>query len=298
MMEITEHRAGARMVRRSTALASGIIFAALAIGSHQRAIAQSIAWSDEFDAGGAPDPAVWTHDLGANGWGNNELQEYTDDPANARVEDGVLVIRALAASAGAPFTSARIRTQDKLMFRYGTLEARIAVPDLADGLWPAFWTLGSRFVEVGWPACGELDILEMGHVSAIADGTVNRRVGSAAHWQSGGNYAGYALFHDAPQRLDGGFHLFRLEWTPETVATFVDGEPVWTMDIGPDACGDCGAFHEPHFIILNLAVGGNYTQVFDAEGVTATLPAEMKVDYVRLYDNGHTEVSGSAAPQR
>ena len=143
-----------------------------------------VIWSDEFDSGSAPNSAVWTAETGGGGWGNSELQTYTSDPANLRVEGGNLIITAIASEGGRgrpgskTFTSARIKTEGKLTIQYGTIEARIKIPDLADGLWPAFWTLGNNFSSVGWPDCGELDIMEMGFADAIAAGVVNRRVGS------------------------------------------------------------------------------------------------------------------------
>ena len=271
----------------------------LALASSTGVLAQdTLLWSDEFDTGDVPNPEVWSYDLGRgdSGWGNRELQDYTDAAENAFIENGHLVIRALEQDTGAAsFTSARIRTQDKVLFKYGTIEARVRVPDLGDGLWPAFWTLGNNFSQVGWPACGELDILEMGHTSAIRDDVVNQRVGSAAHWENNDNYATYGLFYDAPERLDGDFHVYRLEWTPDFVRTYVDGNRVWEMAIDPTSCTDCTEFHEPHFMIINLAVGGNYTGILTESGITAPLPAEMQVDYVRIYDNGFTEVSGPGA---
>ena len=131
-------------------------------------------WSEEFNDGTVPDPAVWSYDLGNWGWGNQELQNYTDSTDNVRVEGGNLVITARQETNG-ELTSGRIRTQDKVMFQYGTVEARIKVPDLANGLWPAFWTLGNNFSTVGWPHCGEIDVLEMGSGAAISSGQVNRR---------------------------------------------------------------------------------------------------------------------------
>ncbi|MEJ2401227.1 MAG: glycoside hydrolase family 16 protein [Xanthomonadales bacterium] len=282
--------------RRWRSVAFALLFSLSVLLVSSRVHAQeTLLWSDEFDSGEVPNTEVWSYDLGANGWGNRELQEYTDSADNAFIENGHLVIRAIAQASGAPFTSARIRTQDKVMFRYGTIEARIQVPDLADGLWPAFWTLGNNFSEVGWPACGELDILEMGHTSAIRDGVVNQRVGSAAHWENNDNYATYARFFDSTERLDGAFHLYRLEWTPDFVRTFVDGNLVWEMAIDDASCTDCSEFHAPHFIIMNLAVGGNYTGILSESGITAPLPAELRVDYVRVYDNGYTELSGPGA---
>ena len=256
-----------------------------------------IIWSDEFDYGFVPDAGNWSYDLGDNGWGNLELQDYTRSPDNVRIENGSLVITAREIAGGESkrrFTSGRIRTQDKVTFRYGTVEARIRVPNLADGLWPAFWTLGNNFGEVGWPACGEIDIMEMGNSDSIASDVINRRVGSAAHWLNGESWANFALFLDAPADLDDGFHIFRLDWTPESISTYLDGQKVWSLDIRGDNCSGCSELHQPHFLILNLAVGGRYTGLLSENQITAALPAEMQVDYVRIIDNGHTELGGAA----
>jgi beta-glucanase (GH16 family) len=256
-------------------------------------------WSDEFNDGEQVDTGVWSYDLGAGGWGNSELQEYTSDPINLRVENGNLVISARSKDSGtARFTSGRINSEDKLTFKYGTIEARIKVPDLGDGLWPAFWTLGNDFSSVGWPSCGELDIMEMGHFTAIGDGVVNSRVGSAAHWENEGSRADYGLFFDAEEVLNDDFHVFRMEWTPELIETFVDDQLIWAIDIRPENCTDCSEFHQPHFIILNLAVGGGYPGIYSPAGITAPLPGDMLVDYVRIYDNGHTEMGGSGYVER
>lgn len=273
----------------------------------QAAIAQTasgpLLWSDEFDAGDQPDSAVWSYDLGtgSNGWGNWELQEYSDSIDNARIEDGNLVISVQERRVGATrtgFTSARLRSQDKLMFQYGYIEARIKMPDLADGLWPAFWTLGNNFPEVGWPACGELDILEMGWRDAIQDGRVNRWVSSAAHWENNGSHAVFGRTYSPglaePADLNGEYQIFAMDWTPDQVTTYLNGKQLWTMDIRPTSCTDCEEFHLPHFVILNIAVGGTYPNIFDQAQITAPLPAEMWVDYVRIYDNGHTRLSGSS----
>lgn len=254
-----------------------------------------LVWAEEFDSGEVPDANTWNYDLGATGWGNQELQAYTDLPSNARIENGHLVITARRQNdEGELFTSARIHTQDKLEFQYGILVARIKLPDLADGLWPAFWTLGADFPEVGWPDCGELDIMELGNSAAIHDGVVNRRVGSAAHWEHRDEHALYDQYRETPSDLKDGFHIFRMTWTPEFVRTSIDGEPVFTMDIRERSCSDCSEFHQPFFVILNLAVGGAYTGKLTPDEITATFPAEMMVDYVRLYDNGFT-ILGEAA---
>ena len=250
-----------------------------------------VIWSEEFNTGTTPDSAIWSYDLGASGWGNNELQEYTSASENVRIENGNLVIA--VQRNGNNFTSARIRTQDKLTFKYGTIEARIKMPDLADGLWPAFWTLGNNFSQVGWPFCGELDIVEMGSGSARAAGVINRRVGSTAHWDNFGSHVYYGLTLDAPSDLDDGFHIFTMEWTPDLIKTYLDGQEIWAFSLKSDSCLDCSEYHLPHFVILNMAVGGNYTGLLSADQITAATPAEMLVDYIRISDNGFTEMGGS-----
>jgi beta-glucanase (GH16 family) len=277
-----------------------LVLAWLFVGTGSTAFGQVI-WSDEFDTGTTLDSTVWSYDLGAGGWGNRELQEYTSAPQNVRIENGNLVITARESTGGGTdrgFTSARVRTEDKLTFKYGTIEARMKVPDLADGLWPAFWTLGNNFSRVGWPYCGELDIMEMGSSSAIAAGVINRRVGSAAHWDNQGTWAGYDQSLDVASNLDDGFHIFSMNWTPRQVTTYIDGKQIWTFHIETGFCADCSEFHQAHFIILNLAVGGNYTGLLDSNQITATTPAEMLIDYVRIYDNGHTELGGSSLPDQ
>ena len=249
-------------------------------------------WSEEFNTGTAPDPEVWSYDLGATGWGNNELQEYTSASQNVRIEGGTLIITAQKSESG--FTSARIRTEDKLTFKYGKIEARIKVPDLADGLWPAFWTLGNNFSQVGWPFCGELDVMEMGSGASISQGVINRRVSSTAHWDNDGSYASYGLSVDTSSDLDDGFHIYSMNWTPEEVTTYIDGQQIWAFRIKEDTCTSCTEFHQPHFVILNMAVGGNFTGLLGADQITATTPAEMYVDYIRISDNGFTEVGGSS----
>lgn len=277
------------------------LFAMLLAGmSSPLATAQELLWSDEFDSGSQPSPDVWSYDLGTgqNGWGNWELQTYTNSPANAAVENGQLVITVRAMMSGddvVGFTSARIRTQDKLMVRYGRIEARIKMPDLHRGLWPAFWTLGNSFSQVGWPDCGEIDIMEMGSHESISTNRTNRQVGSTAHWENLGGHSYYGQSLVANEDLDEDFHLFTLDWTPSLLTTYLDGQKIWAMDITPEQCSDCSEFHEPHFIILNVAVGGSYTQIDSMGSITAPLPAEMRVDYVRVYDNGFTEVSGPAS---
>lgn len=276
-----------------------LLLACWLAGTSTTALAEMI-WSDEFNSGTALDSAVWSYDLGATGWGNQELQEYTNAAENVRVENGNLVITAIEAINGdssSSFTSARVRTEDKLTFKYATIEARIKMPDLAGGLWPAFWTLGNNFSQVGWPDCGELDIVEMGSSASITKGLVNRWVGSTAHWERDGNHVQYGRSLVANSDLNNDFHTFKMEWTPSLVTTYLDGQEIWAIDITSESCSDCSEFHQPHFMILNMAIGGTYTGLLSSDQITATMPAEMLVDYVRIYDNGFTELGGSSKPE-
>ena len=262
-------------------------FIALVIPACMLTTAQSQIWSEEFSTGVAPEDDVWSYDLGGDGWGNSELQNYTSDADNVRVEDGNLIITAVRQ--GNSFTSARVKTQDKLTFKYGTVEARIKTPDLGNGLWPAFWTLGNNYSSVGWPECGEIDVMEMGHYDAIAAGVVNRRVGSHAHWGSLPNHPNYGQSKDYATDINDTFVIYRMEWTPTSIKTYINNQQIWSM-----AISGIPEFHEPHFFILNLAVGGIYTGITSPGGITAPFPAEYMIDYIRIFDNGHTVLGGSA----
>ena len=151
--------------------------------------AQQLLWSEEFNSGSLPNSEIWSYDTGSSGWGNAELQDYTTSSSNVKVENGNLVITAI--KSGNYISSGRIKTIDKFHFKYGTVEARIQTPDLENGLWPAFWLMGNNYSQVGWPLCGEIDVMEMGSASAISDGVINRRVSSAAHWHPQGDYPQY-----------------------------------------------------------------------------------------------------------
>jgi beta-glucanase (GH16 family) len=248
-------------------------------------------WSEEFESGIALADETWSYDLGNCGWGNHELQTYTRDAANVRVEDSQLIITAL--KKGNDFTSARIKTEDKFTFKYGKLEARIQVPDLGNGLWPALWALGHDYASVGWPACSEMIVMEMGVEGAIDAGMVNRRITSAAHWEANKQHKEFGLNLDHPTHLDGSFHIYTMDWTPTAITTYVDDIQIWTMSIS-----DIPAMHEPHFLLLNLAVGGVHTDICDTAGITAPFPAQYRVDYLRLFDNGSTALGGSSVQSK
>lgn len=253
--------------------------------------AQTPIWSEEFD-GPTIDRNSWTYDVGGSGFGNAELEYYTARPENAFIENGVLVIKAIRENyEGKQFTSARLKTHGRFAFKYGTLEARIKVPNLQNGLWPAFWLLGRNIGQNTWPSCGEVDILEMGDSAAIAAGTVNRKVSAAAHWDFMGSYAGFSGNTTSPTGLNGAFHVYSVSWTPSLISVSLDGVQFWAIDISTIQANSLEEFHRPFFILVNLAVGGiNFVQITDPAQITAPFPARLEVDWIRLYGNAFTEL--------
>lgn len=254
-----------------------------------------VIWEDTFSDPNL-DTTLWTPEVGGHGWGNGELQYYTSridgaSGANAYIENGNLVIEARQEEySEKQFTSARLSTKGTLAYKYGTLEARIKCPDLANGLWAAFWLLGNTIDQVRWPACGELDIMEMGSAEAIREEAVNRKVTAAAHWESGGKTADYSKSALTEKADNDDYHVFKLEWTPKLMAVSVDDTSFWEFDISGGERADLEEYHKPMFILLNLAVGGwNYVGITDPNEITALMPAKMYVDWVRLTANEWTE---------
>jgi len=255
--------------------------------------AQSLVWEENFD-GSTINPETWTFDFGDGcergicGWGNNELEYYTSRPENARIENGNLLIEARREDfLGKSFTSARLKTFGRVHFKYGTLEARIKVPNLENGLWPAYWMLGTTGK---WPASGEIDIMEMGSASAIRDGVINKRTGTAVHWESGNAQADYNKDYNSPTDLTDDYHVYKMTWDAEAIKVFIDGTEFFNINIAGAAGSDLEEFHQQQYILLNLAVGGTYTGIPTAAGVTAPLPGKMYVDYIKLYQNPGDEL--------
>jgi len=234
-----------------------------------------LVWSDEFDVDGAPDANNWAYDIGTgfNGWGNNELQYYTDRPENVVAQNGVLIITAREESfEGSNYTSARLLTKGKFERQYGRFEARIWLPS-GKGIWPAFWMLGADIDTNIWPGCGEIDILEnAGSKPTIISGAVH-----------GPGYSGgspilkeYDLGND---RVDTGFHIYGIEWGPEYINFYVD-DVLYNQITPDDVTGEWVFDKGPFFILMNLAVGGLFDGPPNAETV---FPQTMLVDYVRIY---------------
>ncbi len=232
--------------------------------------------ADEFDTEGAPNNSMWTFDIGrgpnGDGWGNQELQYYTDRTENVKVENGFLLITAKEESfEGASYTSARLKTEGLFEQQYGRFEARIRLP-YGKGLWPAFWLLGNDCDTNIWPNCGEIDIMEyLGDSPTVVFGSAHGPGYSAGEAET----KEYSLVND---RFDTGFHIFGIEWGPNYINYYVDD--VLYNQITPEDVSGEWVFDHPFYIIMNVAVGGSFPGSPDSETV---FPQTMVVDYVRVY---------------
>lgn len=261
-----------------------------------------LVWQDLFDAGEL-NPLRWNIEVNGSGGGNNELQYYTDKADNVHVGDdgqgnGCLILTAKRENHNnRNFTSGRINSKNLVAFTHGKVEASIRMPKTANGLWPAFWMMGNDFDQVGWPKCGEIDIVEMGHSNGINNGVSERFFNGAAHWGEGWPNASYARDCTKSYSIqDGEFHLFTLIWDDDELSMYVDLDkypvqtPYYKMDINysADSAHPYNYFHKDNFIIFNLAVGGNFPGIWDAGGITALndengQQASMYVNYVKVY---------------
>ena len=237
-----------------------------------------VIWSQEFNgsAGSAPDGSVWSYDTGAGGWGNAELQNYTTSRNNSALDgQGNLVITARREGDGS-YTSARLQSNNKVEVKYGRVEARIQIPR-GQGIWPAFWMLGADFPQTSWPSSGEIDIMEnVGKEPHRVYGTVH------GPGYSGGSGITGAYQHPQSWSFADAFHTFAVDWKPGSITWSVDGNvyhQVTTASVG----GNPWVFDKAYFLILNVAVGGQWPGYPDG---TTQFPQQMKVDYVRVYDNG------------
>ena len=233
-------------------------------------------WSDEFEgpAGQLPDPAKWAFDIGTD-WGNAQLECTTDRPENVALDgEGHLAIVAREEQhEGCAYTAGRIKTQGRFARAYGRFEARIKLP-VGRGLWPAFWLLGADFETVGWPACGEIDIMEYrGQEPNIVHGSLH-----GPGYSGGSAITGRFTLPGAG--FDEGFHVFAVEWDANTIAWFVNGQVYQRRGRNDLPSGARWVFDHPFFIILNVAVGGNFVGSPDQ---STQFPQTMLVDWVRVY---------------
>ena len=230
-----------------------------------------LVWSDEFE-GNNINTQNWTYDLGASGWGNNELQNYTSSTNNSYVSDGCLNI--IAKEENGSYTSARLKSIDLQEFQYGRIDVSAKLPE-GQGIWPAIWMLGHNFPSTGWPSCGEIDIMELiGNEPSTVHGT--------AHWGSnwsGHQYSGDEISLPAGQKFSDAFHLFSIIWTENNITWLMDDQPYFSID-NLQMNGQPYPFNNSFFFIMNIAVGGNWPGY---PNNTTIFPQSMKVDYVRVF---------------
>lgn len=229
-------------------------------------VTQSLVFADEFDTPGSPDPSKWGYDIGAGGWGNAELQHYTNRVDNAVVSGGTLKIIAKAENfSGSAYTSARLLTKDKFSFKYGKVEVKAKLP-VGTGTWPAIWMLGNNINTVSWPACGEIDIMEH-------KGSEPNKIYATLHHpgHSGGNGDGSTI---TISNAATAFHIYTAEWTATSIKFSVDNILFYTFTNSASL-----PFNQNFFLILNVAMGGTFGGPVDP----AFSSSMMEIDYVRVY---------------
>lgn len=260
-------------------------------------------WEDNFDNPVLNETDHWTVEVNGNGGGNNEMQYYRRE--NISIEQHPSGVNCLVISAkrenfgGKVVTSGRLVTRENVSAKYGKMEARIKLPLTANGLWPAFWMMGDDYSKVGWPRCGEIDILEMGNVNGISRGTQDKYFNGACHW--GENWTYYAKDNTAAYSLQDDFHLFTMIWDEVAIKMYLDldkypnNAPYFEMKIdGQRVAGQVSHyFHKPFSFLFNLAVGGNFTGITGNSNISKITalpvdgtPVKMYVDYVRIYQKG------------
>ncbi|HNK26563.1 MAG TPA: family 16 glycosylhydrolase [Cyclobacteriaceae bacterium] len=245
-----------------------ILFAVVLV-SHGYSQCEVLVWSDEFEGTGAPNPAFWTHDTGAGGWGNNEVQTYTTSTSNVRQENGKLIIDAL--KFGSNWTSGRIKTQGLKTFTYGKIVFRAKLP-IGVGTWPALWMLGQNITSVAWPACGEIDVME--HV-----GKNQGVVQAALHTpSSNGNTVNKGA--TSVPTVSTEFHDYAVSWNEQRIAFYVDNILYYTYNPSTKNASTW-PFTGPQFLIMNIAMGGNFGGPTIDPNLTS---ARMEVEYVRVYE--------------
>ncbi len=232
-----------------------------------------LVWQDEFSEDGKPDKSKWTYDIGtgSDGWGNQELQFYTDRPENLTISNGHLTITAKKeAFEGSHYTSTRMKTLGKFSFTHGILEIRAKLPG-GTGIWPALWMLGENIAEIGWPACGEIDMMEYaGKNKDLIHSTVHNN----SSWGNTVNTKTIII-----QGVEDDFHIYSLEWTQDQIRFMIDGNNFYTYKPS-EYNQDTWPFDRPFFIIMNIAVGGGFGGPVVDDSI---FPQSMVVDYVRVY---------------
>jgi beta-glucanase (GH16 family) len=236
---------------------------------------RKLVWSDEFNGSGLPDSTKWGYDVGGSGWGNNELQFYTQGRIeNARVQNGHLIIEARKESMqNSNYTSSRMVSKNKGDWKYGRIEVKAKLPK-GKGIWPAIWMLPTRSTYGGWPKSGEIDIMEfVGYMPDSVFGTVH--TGSFNH-MIGTQKTGRIALKD----LANAFHVYAIEWTADKISFLIDGKSYFQFENNKSGSG-AWPFDQEFHLILNVAVGGNWGGKFGVDD--SIFPQTMEIDYVRVY---------------
>jgi beta-glucanase (GH16 family) len=266
---VSAHASAADLIKKSKDVDVSVAFVDEGYQSPETRDGFSLVWEDDFEGNALS--SNWTAEIGAGGWGNNESQYYRKE--NATVANGYLTITAKKESfSGSAYTSSRLITKGKKEFKYGRIDIRAKLPK-GQGIWPALWMLGGNISTVGWPACGEIDIMEM-----IGGSNREKTVHGTVHWSNDGAHAQYG----GSKTLSSGmypdkFYVYSIEWNSTHIKWYIDDVLFHTIDITPSGLSE---FHEPHFFIFNIAVGGNWPGYPDG---TTVFPQTMVVDYVRVF---------------
>ena len=263
----------------------------------------TLVWNEDFTEESL-DRNVWNVEVNADGGGNNELQYYCEDGVSLGVEPSTgkhcLILTATKESAGGrDCTSGRVNTKNKMYYTYGKIAARIKFPNTANGLWPAFWQMGNNFDQVGWPRCGETDIIELGHQNAFRSGTQDRYFNGAMHvgrsWDAVWSEANSVTWDYS---VEDTFHIVSMVWTPTTIDMYMDDVPTpyFHADLEPNDDADYNRkviFGKPNFLIANLAIGGNFPGIYAVNQITALAngPRKMYIDWIRIYQRGDANQS-------
>ena len=258
----------------------------------------TLVWNEDF-TDEALDSQVWNIEVNADGGGNNELQYYCEEGVSLGVEPTTgkkcLILTAAKQSAGGrDCTSGRVNTKGKMYYTFGKIEARIKFPQTANGLWPAFWQMGNNYDQVGWPRCGETDLIELGHQNAFANGTQDRYFNGAMHvgrrWDQVWSEANSVTWDYS---VEDTFHIVSMIWTPNSIDMYMDHveTPYFHADLEPNDDADYNrqlVFGKPNFLIANVAVGGNFPGIFAVNQITALNdgPRSMYIDWIRIYQRG------------
>lgn len=258
-----------------------------------------LVWQDNFDGTTLDETNNWGIEVNGDGGGNAELQYYRRENISVGVEPvsgaNCLIITGKKENySGKTCTSGRLKTSGKMSFKHGKIVARIKLPHTANGLWPAFWMMGQDYPTVGWPKCGEIDIMEMGNTNGITRGTQDKYFSSWFHWgETWKNYPNWGKDYTNATGIQDDFCLFTLIWDDNSLKTYygTDDDPMKVNIVemainGADVINNAAHyFHKQFYVIFNLAIGGNFTNIHDINAVTALANGDVKmyVDYVRVY---------------